>query len=185
MSKGIQYPDGYDDSFADAVVQVRGEARKKRTTFVRLWVVSSLISLVSFSLNVWRSSTCNGLDIVELSTIHVWGDGRLTSFVVIQNLHRWWWAWVSPCGQRWPSVRCPSSVTGSSAEWMDSKRRCLELSVKKTRERSRCSVQWFENMVTMTLTVISSSVSVGVFNPRGVLTSTSRSMERSPAPQPI
>ena len=71
MNKGIQYPDGYDDSFADAVVQVRGEARKKRTTFVRLWVVSSLFSLVSFSLNVWRSSTCNGLDIMELSTMLV------------------------------------------------------------------------------------------------------------------
>ena len=71
MSKGIQYPDGYDDSFADAVVQVRGEARKKRTTFVRLWVVSSLVSLASFSLNVWRSSMCNGLDIVELSTMFV------------------------------------------------------------------------------------------------------------------
>ena len=66
MSKGIQYPDGYDDSFADAVVEVRGEARKKRTTFVRLWVVSSLIALVSLSLNVWRSSTCNGLDIMGI-----------------------------------------------------------------------------------------------------------------------
>ena len=71
MSKGIQYPDGYDDSFADAVVQVRGVARKKRTTFVRLWVVSSLVSLASFSLNVWRSSMCNGLDIMELSTMLV------------------------------------------------------------------------------------------------------------------
>ena len=71
MSKGIQYPDGYDDLFADAVVEIRGEERKKRTTFVRLWVVSSLFSLVFFSFTVWRSSTCNGLDGVELSTMLV------------------------------------------------------------------------------------------------------------------
>jgi len=71
VSKGIQYPDGYDDLFADAVVEIRGEERKKRTTFVRLWVVSSLFSLVFFSFTVWRSSTCNGLDGVELSTMLV------------------------------------------------------------------------------------------------------------------
>ena len=71
MSKGIQYPDGYDDSFADTYVQMSEDEREERVVFVRLWVVSSLLSLAFLSLTGMRSSTCDGLDGLEVSTMLV------------------------------------------------------------------------------------------------------------------
>ena len=40
-------------------------------------------------------------------------------------------------------------------------------------------------MTTVTSNVISSSLSVGEFNPRGVLTSRSKSIDKSPSPHPL
>lgn len=71
MSKGIQYPDGYDDSFADTYVQMSEDEREERMIFVRMWVVSGLFSLAFLSLTVMRSSTCDGLDGLEVSTMFV------------------------------------------------------------------------------------------------------------------